>query len=454
MPAPSYLDIDWDAATDETVRHLRELIRRRTVNPPGNEIEAAEYIADVLRDEGLDPVIIESAPRRGNVVVRLRGRGEAPPLLLLSHTDVVPVEPEHWTRDPFGGEVAEGAVWGRGALDMKGIVAMQLMVVLLLHRTRAPLRRDVILAATADEEAGGRYGIGYLVDHHPDLIRAEVALSEFGGFNVEVGTRRFYLVQAAEKGICQFRMRARGTPGHGSLPHDDNATVKLARAVARLSRASMPYRKTTVAEAFVRGMADALGGAAGFILRLLLVPHIGPRLLSLLPLEDGNRRMLYAMFHNTMAPTILRAGEKVNVIPSRAEALVDARILPGETAQTFLDRVRAIVGDGVDLEVYEYGEPLEQPMDTPMWRLIVEVLQRHDRAARVLPYMLSGATDAKALARLGIPCYGFSPMQLPPGVDFQSLAHGHDERIPVSALRFGLPVLYEVVAEYAGQGFD
>lgn len=449
---PAEHAIDWDKATEETVRHLQELIRRRTVNPPGNEIEAAEYLVRVLRAEGLDPIVIESAPRRGNVIVRLRGQGEAPPILLLSHLDVVPVEPEHWTRDPFGGEVAEGMVWGRGAIDMKGIVAMQLMTVLLLHRLKVPLRRDVIFAATADEEVGGEYGIGYLVEHHPDLIRAEVALSEFGGFNLEIGRQRFYLIQAAEKGVCQFRVRARGTPGHGSLPHDDNAVVKVAEAVARLGRASLPYKKTRVAEAFVRGIAGEMGGVGGFILRLLLVPRVAPLVLRYLPMNSGTRSTFYAMFHNTIAPTLLNAGEKVNVIPSVAEAVVDARILPGENADTFLDQVRRVIGVGYELEVYNYGEPLEQPLDTPIWRLMVDTLQRHDPSARVVPYMLSGATDAKSLARLGIPCYGFSPMQLPPDLNFQSLAHGHDERIPISALRFGLPVLYEVVHDYARQG--
>ncbi len=445
--------IPWDDAVAETVRHLQALIRCRTVNPPGNETEAAEYLAQVLREEGLDPVVIESAPGRGNMVVRLRGTGDAPPLLLLSHTDVVPVEPEHWTRDPFGGEVADGMVWGRGALDMKGIVAMQLMTVLLLKRAGVPLRRDVIFAATADEEAGGRYGIGYLVDNHPELVRAEAALSEFGGFNMDISGRRFYLIQAAEKGICQFRLRARGNPGHGSIPHADNAVVKLAEAVARLGSTPLPYRKTRTTEAFIRGMAETIGGVGGLFMRLLLSPRVGPWLLRHAPMPESTRRTFAAMFHNTVTPTILQAGEKVNVIPSVAEAIVDARILPGETADTLFDQVRAVIGEGYELEVYDYGEPMEQPMDTPLWELMVRELSAADPEARVVPYMLTGATDAKALARIGIPCYGFAPMKLPSDVDFLSLAHGHDERIPISALRFGLPVLFNVVYAYsAAQG--
>ncbi len=444
-----YTSIDWDAVTDETVRHLQELIRKRTVNPPGNEIEAAEYLADLLADEGLEPVVIESAPRRGNVIVRLQGNGEAPPILLFSHLDVVPVEPEQWTRDPFGGDVADGMVWGRGAIDMKGIVAMQLMTVLLLHRLGVPLRRDVIFAATADEEVGGELGMGYLVEHHPDLIRADVALTEFGGFNVEVAGQTFYLVQAGEKGICQFRVRARGTPGHGSLPHDDNAVVKLSDAVTRLGRASLPYKRTPVAEAFVQGLARHMGGVPGLIMRLLAVPAVAPTLIRRLPMPAGTRRTLYAMFHNTVTPTMLQAGEKVNVIPSQAEALVDARILPGDDQERLFAQVREVIGDGYELEVHAYSPPVEQPLDHPMWRIMAETLERHAPGAHVIPYILSGSTDAKHVHRLGITCYGFSPMYLPPGLNFETLAHGHDERIPISALRFGVPVLFEVVHKYA-----
>ncbi len=444
-------DRRWQAVIDETVRHLQALIRCRTVNPPGNEIEAARYLAQVFRQEGLEPVVLESAPGRGNVVVRLKGTGEAPPLLLLGHLDVVPAEPEHWSRDPFGGDVVDGMVWGRGALDMKGIVAMQLMTVLLLHRERVSLKRDVIFAATADEEAGGEYGIGFLVKQHPDLVRAEVALSEFGGFNLELGGQRFYLVQAAEKGICQFTLRARGTPGHGSTPHNDNAVVKLAAAVARLGRARLPYRKTRVAEAYVRGLAAGVNGVARWVLRALLHARTEALVHRLGLLPAGARRIFYAAFHNTVTPTMLRAGEKVNLIPSTAEAVVDARILPGETPESLFEQVRAIIGDDYEMEIYAYGDPLEQPMDTPMWRLIVRALQEEEPTAHVVPYLLAGATDAKWLARLNIPCYGFAPMRLPNNLDFRSLVHGHDERIPISALAFGVPLLYRVVREYATQ---
>ncbi len=448
-PRVPSLDMDWSQVVEETVHHLRALIRIPTVNPPGNETAAAQYLADVLRAEGLDPVVVESAPGRGNLIVRVKGTGESAPLLLLSHLDVVPAEPEQWTYPPFSGEVADGMVWGRGALDMKGITALQLMTLLLLHRQQIPLKRDVIFAATADEERGGKYGIRYLVEHHPDLIRAEVALSEFGGFNINIGGKRFYLIQSAEKGICQFVLRARGEPGHGSMPRPHNAVVALADAVARLGRARMPYRITLTTEAFVLGIARQLGGLSGLLMRALLNPLTGAWFLKHGPLEPSNRLFFHAMFHDTLAPTMLRAGEKVNVIPSQAEAHVDARILPGEDKHTFFERVRQIVGDDIDIEEYLYEPPLQQPMDTAMWHLMTEELSQHDPEAAVIPYMVTGSTDAKALALLSIPCYGFAPMRFPPGTDFLSLIHGHDERIPISALAFGLPILYNVVRKYA-----
>lgn len=444
----THADIDWSQVVEETVHHLQALIRFPTVNPPGNEIEAAEYLAGVLRGEGIEPVVIESAPRRGNVVARLKGSGEAPPLLLLSHLDVVPAEEEHWTHPPFSGAIVDGMVWGRGALDMKGIVAMQFMTFLLLHRQGVPLKRDVIFAATADEEQGGTYGIRYLVEHHPELIRAEVALSEFGGFNINLGGKRFYLIQTAEKGIYQFVLRAHGAPGHGSMPHDQNAVVKLADAVARLGQARMPYRVTLTSEAFVLGLAHKIGGVPGLVMRALLNPVTGELFLKHGPLDESNRTFFHAMFHNTIAPTVLRAGEKINVIPSSAEAQIDARILPGENKDSFLARVRDIIGDEFEIQEVLYEPALQQPMDTPLWQLMVNELQKHDPEAAVIPYMVTGSTDAKALALLSIPCYGFAPMQFPPEMEFRSLIHGHDERIPISALTFGLPILYNVVQKY------
>ncbi|HID90074.1 MAG TPA: M20/M25/M40 family metallo-hydrolase, partial [Anaerolineae bacterium] len=376
------MGIDWKAVTDEAVRHLQALIRIDTTNPPGNEKRAADYLAEVLSAEGYEPVVLESAPGRGNVVARYHGSGEAPPILLISHLDVVPAEPEHWEHDPFGGEVVDGMVWGRGALDMKSIVVMQLMTMLLLTRRKVPLTRDVIFAATADEEMGGRYGAGFLVDHYLDLIRAEHALTEFGGFPVEMGGRRVYLCQVAEKGICWVRMRARGAPGHGSTPHRDNAVVKLAEAVARLGCADLPFHRTDAAVEMFEGMARAVGGVRGWVLRLLLNPTLSPWVLRFLP-EPRLTNYFHALLHNTVSPTVLRAGSKTNVIPSEAVAELDGRVLPGQDLDSFLAEVRAVVGEGFEFEPIEVAPPVQTTGRTPLFETMTTVLRRHDPGAAV-----------------------------------------------------------------------
>lgn len=449
------MHIHWDEGTAEVVRHLQALIRIPTVNPPGNEKPAAEYLAEVLSAEGYDPVILESAPGRGNVVARYRGSGEAPPLLLLSHLDVVPVEPEKWARDPFGGEVVDGMVWGRGALDMKFATAMQLVVMQLLARQKLPLKRDVLFAATADEEAGGRYGIGYLVDHHPDRIRAEYALTEFGGFPISLGGQRIYLCQVAEKGICWVRMRARGTPGHGSVPHRDNAVVKLAQAVAKLGQAPLPFHRTEAVAEMVEGMASALGGIRGVVLRGILNPMMSSFILQRFIRDPQQVHSFHALLHNTVSPTILRAGSKTNVIPSEAEAELDGRILPGQDLDSFLAEVRAVVGEGLEFEPIMVAPPVATDHRTPLFAAMAAGLRRHDpEAAAVVPMMVTGGTDAKHLAQVGIPCYGFTPLQLPPDMNFMQMIHGHNERVPVDGLAFGMRVLYEVVTDFCMQGSE
>jgi acetylornithine deacetylase/succinyl-diaminopimelate desuccinylase-like protein len=439
------VDLNWEHIADEAVDHLRALLRIDTTNPPGNERQAADYLAQILSSAGYDPLVLESAPSRGSVVTRYRGSGKAAPLLLLSHLDVVPAEAERWDHDPFGGEVVDGVVWGRGALDMKSIVVMQLMTMLLLKRKQAPLARDVIFAATADEEMGGEYGTGFLVDRHADLIRAEYALSEFGGFLVDLGGRRVYLCQVAEKGICWVRMRARGNPGHGSMPRRDSSLVRLAQAVARLGQADLPFHRTDAATEMLEGMARSLGGVRGAALRLLMNPVLNRAISRLFLADQRFARYFHALFHNTVSPTVLHAGSKTNVIPSEAEVELDGRTLPGQSLETFLDEVRAVVGPGFEFEPIQVAPALQTTSHTPLFAKMVEGLRRHDPGAAVVPMMMVGGTDAKHLARAGIPCYGFSPMRLPPEMDFLEIVHGHNERIPITALSFGVQVLYEVV---------
>lgn len=440
-------DPNWPAVADETVRHLQALIRLDTTNPPGNELPAAEYIAGVLRAESVEPLVLESGPGRGNVVARLKGSGEAPPILLYGHTDVVPAEPAHWTHPPFAADIADGFLWGRGALDMKGTVAQQLMVFMLLKRMGLPLRRDVILAATADEEVDGEagFGLAWLVRHHPDLLKAEFGLTELGGYNLDFAGKTIYPIQVAEKGTCWLKVHARGRPGHGSMPHRDNAVVHLARAVDRLATRGLPYHLCDAAAGFLDAVSEAVGGPLGMAIHLLKSP-LGAEQALRGPLKNHDLHPFFAaMLHNTATPTGLAAGYKTNVIPGEAEVTIDGRTLPGFDTAAFLAELKAVMGEELEYEVTMESSPLETRHDTRLFALMADTLRRHDPQAQVLPYMMSGATDAKYVARLGVPSYGFAPVQMPHGLDFTSLFHAHDERVPVAGLAWGVQVLFEVV---------
>ena len=457
---------------DACVEHLQHLIRIPSVNPPdagpdvaagrdpaGGETAAARYCAEVLRDAGIGTEVIEITPGRGSVVGRLRARGPAtlPPLILLSHLDVVPVDAESWTRDPFGGELIDGVVWGRGAGDMKDMVAMELGVMLALARSGAELRRDVIFAAVADEEAGGTHGARGLVDSRPELFHdadgrpAAAAINEVGGYSMTLGGRRFYTVQVAEKGIAWTKLHASGTPGHGSMPHDDNAAVKLAAAVTALAadQEQRPARVIPVVRDFLHALGlDEVAARAE--------SDLGAATAALdASVEDPVlRRSILAMLRDTATPTVIHAGKKVNVMPGSGEAEIDVRTLPGTDQAAFLAHLQDVVGDTVSVDPVITLPAVEWPADAQIVGHMTDALRAADPDGIPVPMMITPGTDAKALMDLGIPCYGFAPLRLGADVPFLSLFHGHDERVPVSALAFGLPVLAEVVAGYVGRDDD
>ena len=454
---------DWDAATEDCIGFLRDLIRIPSVNPPGQpglaagldstggEAAAARYCAEVLESEGIAATVLEAIPGRGSCLARLPATAPdpLPPLILLSHVDVVPVEAERWTRDPFGGELVEGEVWGRGAVDMKDMVAMELAVMLELRRGGVPLRRDVIFAAVADEEAGGTHGARLVVEQHPGWLAsaagvAAAALNEVGGYSMTVRGRRFYTIQVAEKGIIWARLRAEGTPGHGSMPRPDNAAVRLARAVVELA-APRPPRLIPVVTEFLRGL-----GLERVMELAFSDPAAATRELETALGDETLARSVDAMLRDTVSPNVLRGGTKVNVLPGLAEGEVDVRTLPGTDQAALLAELQERAGASVLVESVLTMPPVEWPADAAIVRLMDEALRRADPDGTPLPMMITPGTDAKALATLGIPTYGFAPLRLEPETPFLSLFHGHDERVPVSALRFGLPVLFEVVARYAG----
>ncbi len=441
-------DRQWARIGEETVGHLSRLIRIDTSNPPGNETPAALYLKQVFEREGFAEMqLLESAPRRGNLVVRLRGDGSRRPLLLTAHLDVVPAEPEHWTQPPFSGLVADGMVWGRGALDMKHMAAMSLMVLLLARQQELALKRDLVFAAVADEEMTSDYGARWLVENHPDLVRAEYALNELGGMLTPIAGLRTYPIQVAEKGVMWLRMRARGEPGHGSLPHDQNAIVRLGQAVGKIGDGSaMPIHVTPVTAGFVRALASRLPPAQGMALRGLLSPRLAPATLRRMPADE--RSLFRGLLANTVAPTGLRAGYKTNVIPSQAEAELDCRLLPGQAPEDALREIAAIVGGEVELEPFRTAAGVEFDSDTALFRLLQQTLVAHDPEAVAVPYMPAAATDARQFARLGMTVYGFTPAQLPAELPHLRLMHGHDERIPVASLHFGMRVLWDVVKAF------
>jgi len=434
---------------DHAVDLCQRLLRIDTTNPPGQEREAAELLATELLAAGLEPTVLESAPGRANVVVRHKGTGAKPPLLLTAHLDVVEADASQWRYPPFSGTIAEGCLWGRGAIDMKNHAAMSVALLSRLAREGRKLDRDVIFAGVADEEAGCEFGSGWLCDHHPDLVRAEYAIGEGGGFNLNLGGKRFFTVQVAEKGFCWVRARVRGEPGHGSMPRADSAVVKLAQGIARLAKGLPPHRTRVVGE-FLSTIASAQPALVKPLLAAVTKTDVLPRLLKLLP-DAGVARALGAMLSNTASATVVRAGNKTNVIPGLAEVEIDGRTLPGQTDRDFLRELGEILGPEFELEVMRSAPPVEtEPVRSPLYDRILEVLREREPDATPVPYMIPGFTDAKSFTRLGARWYGFSPVKLPPGMRFADMFHGHDERIPIDGLRWGTEVLTDVVCRFAG----
>ena len=422
-------------AQDEVVGICRDLIRIDTSNPgdhsgPG-ERKAAEHVAALLAEVGLEPELLESHPKRTSVVVRIEGQdGSRPGLLVHGHLDVVPAHAPDWRRGPFSGEIADGCVWGRGAIDMKDMDAMMLAVVRQRLREDRRPARDVVLTFTADEEAGGTWGARWLVENHPGLFEGVTeAVGEVGGFSLTLGRQRLYLLQTAEKGMAWMRLTARGTAGHGSMIQRDNAVTELAEAVGRLGRHEWPVRLLPSVRAFLEGAAEALG--------IEFMPNDPGLLLEKI---GSVSRITGATLRSTANPTVLRAGYKVNVVPQAATAEVDGRFLPGFEEEFYaeLDRV---LGPGVTREFIHTDIAVETTPDGSLYDAMTRALVAEDPEAKVVPYCLSAGTDAKSFSRLGMRCFGFTPLRLPPDLDFSGMFHGIDERVPVEGLRFGVRVL-------------
>ena len=423
------------AAADEVAGLASELIRIDTTNPgdhsgPG-ERAAAEYVAGKLAEAGLEPKILESHPKRASVVARIEGTDPSRPALLIhGHLDVVPADAADWQVHPFSGETDGDCVWGRGAVDMKDMDAMMLAVIRQRLREGRRPPRDVVLAFPADEEAGGRWGARWLVDNHPEEFEGVTeAVGEVGGFSATIGGRRLYLVQTAEKGMAWLRLTARGTAGHGSMIQPDNAVTDLAETVARIGRHEWGTTLTPAVTEFLAAACEALG-----------VERSEQNLREVLGKLGPISRMIGATLTHTANPTMLAAGYKVNVVPQAATAQVDGRFLPGHEDEFFAE-IDSLLGPGVQRDFVHHDIAVETSFDGDLVAAMTGALLAHDPEARVVPYCLSGGTDAKSFSRLGIRCFGFAPLRLPAGLDFSGMFHGIDERVPVSALQFGTAAL-------------
>lgn len=426
----------------ETALLARDLIRFDTSNrgegDANPEAQAAEYVARYLEGLGLTPITIESAPGRASVIARVPGSDSSLPALVLhGHLDVVPADPANWSVDPFAGVVKDGMLWGRGAVDMKDMCAMMLTSIGEIIRSGGLPRREVILAFFADEENGGVYGSHYLVTNHPELFSgAKTAISEVGGYSIDLNGSRAYLIQTGEKALDWIRLRARGTAAHGSRVWSDNAVTRLAEAVATLGRHEWPLALCDTTRELISEIAKIYGEDPETVDAEQVILRTG---------AAGG--FIQASLRNTSNPTVLKAGYKHNVIPDTAEALIDVRSLPGDQPG-ILAEVQRIVGADIEIEIVHSDIGLEVPFQGEAVDAMIASLRVHDPEAKVLPYLLSGGTDNKALSRLGIIGYGFVPLRLPADLDFPGMFHGVDERVPIDALDFGHRVLVDLLRRY------
>lgn len=432
---------DTPETLSETARIARDLIRFDTSNwgngVANSETDAAHYIGDFLESLGLTVTYIDAAPGRTSVVTRIDGANkDLPALVVHGHLDVVPVDPAAWTVDPFAGEIRDGMLWGRGAVDMKNMDAMILTSLAEILRAGDKPNRDLVVAFFSDEENGGEFGSHHIVTHHPGVFTgATEAISEVGGYSVTLGEQRAYLIQSGEKALIWATITAHGDAAHGSRVIPNNAVTKLAEAVVRLGRTEWPVRLTRTTTALVEQLADVLGFSR----------DADPR--EVVRASGVAAGFLLPSLSTTSNPTQLSAGYKQNVIPDTASAVIDIRPLPG-TEDAVLAEIREILGPDIDIDIQVQDVGLENDFDTPIVDAMKRTLTAADPGAVMLPYLLSGGTDNKALSLLGITGYGFAPLRLPAELDFPGMFHGVDERVPLDALDFGHRVLTDFLRSY------
>jgi len=427
------------------VEILQNLIRFDTTNPPGNEAECVSYVNRLLSEAGFTTTLLARAPNRPNLITRLKGQGNVPPFLLDGHVDVVTTLGQAWTHPPFEGVIADGCVWGRGALDMKGGVAMMLSAFLRAKAEGLAPAGDIVLAILSDEEGASDYGAKYLVENHPEQFKGiRYALGEFGGARFYFGRKKLYPIMVAEKQICWMKAYVRGPGGHGAFPMRGGAMTKLARLLQQLDRRRLPVHITPPARQMIKSIASALSFPQNLILRLLLNPGLTDPILRLLGTRGEG---LQPMFRNTVNATIVRGGDKINVIPSEIALELDGRLLPGFKPDDMITELRHLIGDDVELEVARHDSGPAEP-DMGFFDTLAGILREADPGAVPIPMFMPGVTDGRFFSRLGIQTYGFTPMNLPPDLNLLQKAHAADERIPVESLDFGTNAIYKALQLY------
>ena len=423
---------------------LQELIRFDTTNPPGNETACIEFVRAQLEDAGCETTIYAKDPARPNLVSRLSG-GSVPPLLLQGHVDVVTTAGQAWTHPPFEARLEDGYIWGRGALDMKAGVAMLVHAFLRARRENAQLPGDLLLVVLSDEEAGGDFGARYLVEEQPELFEGmRYALGEFGGFSLDLGGKRFYPIQVTEKQICWLKAVVHGPGGHGALVNRGGTVARLGKLLSDLDRKRMPVHVTPIVREFVNRLAAELPRKEATVLRMLLKPRLTDTALRLL----GDRgTTMEPMFRNTVNATIIRGGDKINVVPSAIELELDGRALPGFTPDQLIAEVETLVGRDIELELVRHDPGPAEP-DLGLFDTLAGVIRELDPEGIPVPLLQIGVTDGRFFSRAGVQTYGFLPMRLPPDFQFAKLIHAADERIPVDALEFGAEAVWRAVQRF------
>ena len=437
--------MDWDQLLNEALRYLQDYLRIETVNPPGNEIKGATFFKTIFEKDSIPSQVFEPSPGRGNILATLKGDGSKRPVLLLSHMDVVPVERDRWEVDPFSGTIREGYLYGRGTLDNKSMGIVEMMVLLILKREKAPLKRDILFFATADEETGGKWGVEWAIDQVPSLKESEFALNEGGYITLnDAGIPERYEVSSGQKVLYQLRLKAKGTSGHGSMPHADNPNVKLVQALERVTRWDTPYSILPMVREFFLKMASKQPPEDRKffedIEKGLTDPSFAKRLSS--------NPVYNAMVRDTISLTILQGGNKSNVIPSESTATIDCRLIPGSSKEKFAGELKKRLGDEIEIELISESPSLPpSPCSTDLFRAIEKHADRNDPGCPVVPYLLPGATDSRFLREKGVVSYDFCPFRLS---DKEMMRiHGNNERIAVENLRFGMKMMLEIVKEVA-----